>query len=69
MTLYPNAHYLDSVLQILALKMILMFLPYPVPWDSVIRGFKGDHKPGRKWEEGEEKLKTKQSRQGLRLLC
>jgi hypothetical protein len=25
---------------------------YPVPQDSVIRGCEGDHRPGRKWEEG-----------------
>jgi hypothetical protein len=33
---------------------------YPVSWDSFIRGCEGDQKPGRKWEEGEEKQKTKQ---------
>jgi hypothetical protein len=32
---------------------------YPVPRDSVIRGCKGDHKPGRKWEEGKERQETK----------
>jgi hypothetical protein len=35
-----------------------MFL-YPVPWDSVIRGYEGDHKPGRKWEEEKKELETK----------
>ena len=27
---------------------------YPIPWDSVINGCEGDHKPGRKWD-GKEK--------------
>ena len=27
---------------------------YPIPWDSVIRGCKGDCKPGRRWEEEKE---------------
>jgi hypothetical protein len=33
---------------------------YPIPRDSVSSVCEGDLKPGRKWEEGKEKQKTKQ---------
>jgi hypothetical protein len=36
-----------------------LILEYPIRRDSIILGCEGDCKPGRKWEEGEEKQETK----------
>ena len=32
---------------------------YPVQQDSIIRGYEGDHKPGRKWKEEKRGAETK----------
>ena len=38
---------------------------YPDPRDSVIHGCEGDHKPGRKWEEGKKELETEVRHQAV----